>query len=382
MKKIFYLYFLVYYNFLFFYGSNMDIGDLEIKYLYCNYPITFIENIFLYFFGHSNFILRLPSLLLSIFSIFLYYQISKKYLKKELDIYFSVILFSLMPGFMIASLLFNKSIYLIFLTLIFIYSFLYYRFYSYIFLLLFTIADYSFISLYLGLIFYSIYKRDTKFLIYSIFLLMINANYFQYDINGKPSGHFLDIILVYFSIFSPFIFIYFIYSLIKVFKTPTLLWFISSWGLLFSILLSFRQRIKIDDFAPFVIVAVVFMVSIFMHEYRLRLQIFRPFYRKIGYFLLFSIILYDIFIFSSKYFLDKSIVNQFKYSSEIATKLKIYNINNISCKDKLFCKKLYFYGLTKGNKYYLYFDKNSKKVSISHNHKKFIDFYVSKLNKK
>ena len=382
MKKLFFLYLFIFYSFLIVYANYMDIGDLEVRYLSLNYPITFIEDIFLNFLGNSNLSLRAPSLILSIFSIFLYYQISKKYLKKEFDVYLSVILFSLMPGFIIASLLFNKSIYLIFLTLIFIYSFLYYRFYSYIFLLLFTVTDYSFISLYLGLIFYSIYKKNTKFLIYSIFLMMINANYFQYDINGKPTGHFLDIILVYFSIFSPFIFIYFIYSLIKILKNPTLLWFISTSGLLFSFLLSFRQRIKIDDFAPFVIVAVVFMISIFMHEYRLRLRYFRPFYRKIGYFLLLSVVLFDILILSSKYYLDKNIVTQFNYSYKISQKLKQKNINYIECKDKLFCQKLYFYGLKKGDKYLLEFDKTQKKVSISHNHKKIDEFYVSKLNKK
>jgi len=382
MKKIFYIYFFIFYLFLIVYANYMDIGDLEISYLSLNYPITLIENSFLYFFGNSNLSLRMPSIILSVFSIFLYYQISKKYLKKEFDIYLSVILFSIMPGFIIATLLFNKSIYLIFITLMFLYSFLYYRFYSYIFLLLFTIADYSFISLYLGLIFYSIYKKDTKFLIYSIFLLMINANYFQYDIHGKPNGYFMDIILVYFSIFSPFIFIYFIYALFKTFKKPTLLWFISTWGLFFSILLSFRQRIKIDDFAPFIIISVVFMISVFMHEYRIRLNVFRPFYRKIAYLLLFSIILFDILILSSKYFLEKSIVTQFNYTYDIYTNLKRYNINNISCKDKLLCKKLYFYGLKKGNKHILAFDMKTKKVSISHNHKKFLNFYVSKLNKK
>jgi len=374
------IYFVVYYLFLFYYASNLHIGDLEVEYLSKNYPITYIENIFLYLFGKSDFTLRLPSLILSIVSIFLYYQISKKYLKKQTDIYFSLIIFSLMPGFIIASLLFNKSIYIIFLVLLFIYAFLYYRFYSYILLLIYTIADYSFISLYLGLVFYSIYKKDTKFLIYSLFLLMINANYFNYDIKGHPRGHFIDLLGIYFAIFSPFVFIYFIYSLFKTFKKPTLLWFISSWGLLFSIILSFRQRIKIDDYAPFVIVAVVFMVSTFFSDYRVRLKIFRKAYRVLFSFLFLSLVLFDIVLFSLK-FLDLKIINQFKYSKEIAVYLKNKNINEIYCKNNKFCKKLYFYGLEKGDKFYIFFDKTSKKVSISHNHKKIYENYVSKLNK-
>ena len=217
----------------------MDIGSLEVEYLNKNYPISILENTILSIFGNDNLSLRLPSLILSIFSIFLYYKISQKYLKKANDVYLSTFIFSLMPGFIIASLLFNKSIYMIFLVLLFIYTFLYHRFYSYTLLLLYAILNYSFISLYMGLIFYSIYKKDTKFLIYSILLLAINANYFNYDIKGHPKGHFVDVVLVYFAIFSPFVFTYFIYSLIKVLKKPTLLWFISSWGLLFSFLFSF-----------------------------------------------------------------------------------------------------------------------------------------------
>ena len=382
MKKFFYIYFFVYYSFLFFYAIHLNIGDLEIEYLSKNYPITYIENIFFDLFGKSNLILRLPSIILSIFSIFLYYKISQKYLKKQKDIYFSTIIFSLMPGFIIASLLFNKSIYLILLVLIFIYSFIYYRFYSYIFLLIFTITDYSFISLYLGLIFYSIYKKDTKFLIYSIFLFMINANYFNYDIGGHPKGHFVDIFLIYSAIFSPFVFIYFLYSLIKIFKTPTLLWFISSWGLLFSLLLSFRQKIKIDDFAPFVIVAIVFMITIFLSDYRVRLKIFRPIYQKLFIFLFLTLILFDTFILTAPYFIDKKIITQFKYSYEIYKILKSNNVDYLHCNNKILCNKLYFYGLNKGNKYFLCFDKNSKKVSILHNNKLLYNFYVSKLNKK
>jgi len=380
MKKIFYLYFLFYYSFLLLYANYMDIGDLEINYLSKNYPITYIENIFLSL-GHTNLLLRLPSLILSIFSIFLYYKISQKYLKKEKDIYLSTIIFSLMPGFIIASLLFNKSIYLIFLVLFFIYSFLYYRFYAYVLLLVYSIVDYSFISLYLGLIFYSIYRKDSGFLVYSIVLLGINANYFNYKIDGYPQGHFLDVISIYFVIFSPLVFIYFLYALVKIYKKPTLLWFISSWGLLFSILLSFRQKIKIDDFAPFVIVAVVFMIEVFFKDYRVRLKIFRFRFRLLFIFLFLSLLFFDLLLLSSVYILDHKIVTQFCYSRQISTKLEKLNINKIYCNDKKLCKKLYFYGIKKGKIYYLHWNKHTKKVSISHNNRKIYNFYVSKLNK-
>ena len=383
MKKYLFLFYLIfYYSFLFIYSNYLNIGNLEIYYLSQNYPITYIEKIFLETFGNNNFILRLPSLILSIISIYLYYNISKKYLKKDTDVYLSVIIFSLIPGFIISSLLFNKSIYLIFLVLLFLYTFIYYRLYSYIFLLLYSITDYSFISLYFGLIFYSIYNKSPKLLIYSIILFAINANYFNYSIDGHPTGHFIDIILIYFAIFSPLVFIYFLYSLIRVIKYPTILWFISSWGLVFSFLLSFRQKIKIDDYAPFVIVSVIFMVSIFLNGYRVRLKAFRPTYRLLFVSLLSSLILFDVFILYSPFIIHKKIVEQFRYSYDISVYLKNHNIDDIQCNNKVFCNKLYFYGIQKGKEYYIYWDKKNKKVSISHNNKKILDFYVSKLNKK
>jgi hypothetical protein len=210
---------------------------------------------------------------------------------------------------------------------------------------------------------------------------MINANYFNYDIGGHPKGHLIDILGVYFAIFSPFVFIYFIYVLIKSFKKPSLLWFISTWGLLFSILLSFRQKIKIDDFAPYVIVAIVFMVAVFFSDYRVRLKIFRTSYKFMFSLLFGSLILFDVFILSSK-LLNIKIINQFKFSKEVSLFLKSKNIDEINCNSKNFCRKLYFYGIHKGDKYFLNFDKNRQKVSISHNQKEIFNFYVSKLNKK
>ena len=382
MKKFFYLYFIIYYVFIIIYANYLNIGDFEVNYLYQNYPLSLFENKILSIFGYTNLSLRLPSIILSIFSIFLYYKISQKYLKQEKDVYLSTIIFSLLPGFIIATFLFNKSIYLIFMVLFFIYCFLYYRFFSYILLLVYTILNYSFMFLYLALIFYSIYKKDTRFLIYSIILFAINANYFNYDIQGHPKGHFIDIILVYSAIFSPFVFFYFIHSLIRISKKPTLLWFISTSALLFSILLSFRQKIKIDDFAPFVIVSVIFMVAVFLNGYRVRLKIFRPSYRNLFIFLFSTLILFDFILLTTPYFFNNKIFTQFRYSKNIATILKNKNINYIRCNDTTLCKKLYFYGLKKGDKYFVYFDKNSKKVSILHNNKKIYNFYVSKLNKK
>ena len=375
------LYFFIYFLFFGFYISNLHIGDFETKYLFTSFAISKVESFSTMLFGNNDFAFRFPSLFLSFLSLILYYKISDKFLKPK-DLFLSVVIFSLIPGFIIASILVNKSIYLIFMVLLFLYLFLYYRFLSYIVLIIYSLIDYSFIYLYLGLIFYSVYKKDSKFLILNLILFMVNANYFNFKIGGHPRGYFIDLFIVYFSIFSPFVFIYFIYSLMKKIKTPNIIWFISVSSLFLSLLLSFRQRIKIDDFAPFIIPSIVFMIAVFLNDYRIRLKIFRKPYKVLFSFLFLSLITFDILILSSKYFLNKKIVNQFKYSYEIATYLKFKNIDEIMCDNYKLCKKLYFYGLKKGNNYYLFFDKKAKKVSISHNHQKILSFYVSKINKK
>ena len=381
-NKIVILYFIFYYSFLLFYSNYLNIADFEILTLQNDSLFSVFQNYIFNLFGKSNITLRVPSIILSIFSLFFYYKISEKYLKKRGDIYFAIIIFSLIPGFLFASILFNKAIYIIFFTLLFLYTFLYYRFISYILLLFYTLIDDSFISLYLGILFFSIYKKDFKFIIYSLLLLMINANYFNYKIGGHPQGYFVDVLLIYFSIFSPFIFFYFIYSLLKLAKTPNLLWFISIWGLIFSILLSFRQRILIENFAPFVIISIIFMIKIFLKEYRIRLKIFRQPYKILFIFLLCNLLFFDMLVLSSKLFFNKKIVSQFNYSKQIADRLKLNSIDKIQCNNKIFCEKLYFYGIKKGKRFFVYYDKNRQKVSISHNQKEIFQFYVSNLNKK
>ncbi|NPA55861.1 MAG: hypothetical protein GXO40_05810 [Epsilonproteobacteria bacterium] len=373
LRYRFWGYFVAYYLVLLYYAYYMDVGTVEIKYL--------LEHRLLFLFEtslsvYNNLLFRLPSLVLSALSLLLYYQIAKKYLSSK-DAALAIVIFSLMPGFIIASLLCNKSIYLIFLVILFIWSFLYYRFAAYVLLLLYTVVNYSFIFLYLSLFFYAVYKKDARFMAYSIILFAINANYFNYDIAGHPRGYFVELLLVYLAIFSPFVFIYFLYSLIKT-QQKSLLWFISFVSLGLSILLSFRQQIKIDDFAPFVIVYVVFMVRVFLYNYRIRLKIFRSSYRMLFGFLLGSLLVFDMFILSSPYVLHENIVTQFRYTNRIYKYLKTHNIDSVYCNDELFCKKLYFYGLKKGRKYYLLLDEKHKKVSIFHNQKKISQFFFSK----
>jgi hypothetical protein len=124
------------------------------------------------------------------------------------------------------------------------------------------------------------------------------------------------------------------------------------------------------------------MIKVFLSDYRIRLKIFRKPFKILFVFLFLSLMFFDLCLLASKYFINKEIFYQFNYSQKIVQFLKEKNINYIYCNNQTFCKKLYFYGLSKGMIYYINFDEKSKKVSILHNKTKLYDKSVSKLYKK
>jgi len=373
------VFFIIYYLFLFYYGVNfLSFSIVEQSSIEKFWLLKYVLKISFHFFGKNDFALRLPELVVSIFSVIVFYLIARKSLSKN-DSEFATIIFALIPGFIVSSLIVNKSIYLIFLTLLFVYFFE--SFFSYVLLISFVFLDYSFIVLYLGLIFYSIYKKKNFLLILALILLALNANYFNYTIGGKPKGYFLDVFGVYILIFSPFVFVYFLYSLYKgFFYKKDLIFFIASTAFYTSILFSFRQKIKIDDYAPFVLPYVLNMVRIFLNSYRVRLPIFRKGYKLLFVFLFFSLAIFDVLLFLNKYTPARKLSESFYFIKPLSHYLLKKHINWIYCNNKFLCKSLAFYGIKTGNKYKLLYLKSLSEVSIFYKNKLILKKDVSKLN--
>jgi hypothetical protein len=376
------IFFVFYYLFLFWYGINfLSFSLVEVESINKFWPLRYIFELSIFLFGKTDIALRLPSLLFSVLSVILFYSISKFYFKKQSDLFFATIIFSLIPGFIISSLIVNKSIYLIFLTLLFIYLKKNGEKFSYLLLFLLAFVDYSFIALYLGLIFYSIFKRYNKLLIYSLFLLALNANYFNYTIDGKPKGYFLDVIGTYILIFSPLVFLYFIYSIYKgFFQKKDIIFYVAVTAFLSSILFSFRQRIKIDDYAPFVLPYVIYMVKIYLNSYRIRLPKLRNGYKLLFAILFSSLIIFDSMLFLNKYTPARELSESFYFIKPLAKLLTDKKINNITCNNENLCFALNFYGIKRGKEYKIYYSKRKKRVSIFHKNKLVLKVSVSKLN--
>jgi len=368
---------IIFYAFLSFYAVNfLSFSFVEVESIE-NFPyLKDILNLSFSLFGKNDFALRFPSLFIGFLSVVLFYHIAKLKIKKEL---LATYIFMLIPGMIIASLIVNKAVYLIFLTLLFVYTYERFRIVSYFLLIAYIFVDQSLISLYLSLVFYSIYKKDGKLLLFSLILLALNANYFEYKIGGKPRGFFLDIFGVYFLIFSPFVFIYFLYSLYKnSFFQKDLIYFITSTAFLMSIILSFRQRIKIDDYAPYILIFVINMFNMFFKSYKIRLSIFRTPYKILFIVLFSSLILFDGLIFFNKYTPLKDLTYSFAFPKKLAFYLKEKKITNIYCNNQKLCEILNFYGIKSGNEYKIILHR--KRVSIFHKKSQISVLDVSKIN--
>ncbi len=343
-------------------------------------------------FGQNDYALRLPFILFHVLSILLAYKISKFFLPRLQDRMLSVITFMLLPGVVGSALLVNAAGMVIFFTLLFIWLFLNGYKPAYLALLpLLLFVDNSFMVLYLGVFAYAVYKKEWWFAGYSGLLFLVALGVYGFPMHGKPKGYIIDTLISYSLIFSPLIFLYFFYTLYRILmkEEKNIVWFISFIALIFSILISYRQRILIDDFAPYVVVSVPLMVKMFMASYRVRLPENRRGHKAL-FILVFAILLVNfIATYTYKYFYlflekpSKHFAYKYNIAKELAEKLKQLNVHEVTV-DKKMQLRLKFYGINRGNTYILTDkpqDSSAKKVTISYIKKPVKSYYVSKVNK-
>jgi len=345
-------------------------------------------------FGQNDFALRIPMITLHLFSVILLYLISYKYLKYASDRFWMIFIFLLSPGVISSALIVNSAGLIIFGLLLFIY--LYERLskkYIYILLVFYSCINSGFVYLFISLIFYSYFKRDKIFLVWNLLFLAISIYLYGFNIHGLPKGHFLDSLGLYSAIFTPMLFIYIFYILYRRFLTKDMdmLWFISSVTFVLSLILSFRQKIEIEVFASYLIIALPLAAKTFSSSYRVRLKIFRKKYRYIFIFLIIFLLLNSFFLSLNKelYLLLENPKKNFAYNvhiaKELAIELKKKNINCIETGKKM-SLRLKFYGIRSCDKYKL--EKNVLNridgdiVTVSYNKRVVYRAIVTKINNK
>lgn len=348
--------------------------------------LSYITNTSIYIFGQNDIALRLPFIIFYTLSILLMYKLTSNYFKYKKDQFLSILIFMILPGVLSASLLVNSAIVVLFFTLLYI--FLYDRNKAHPIWLLFLLVfiDNSFAILFLALFFYSLKQKDKTTIYISLFLFALSMYIYGFETDGKPKGYFLDTFAIYATIFSPLVFIYFIYTIYRagIKNKRNFVWYISTTALIVSLLFSFRQRVYIEDFAPYVVISIPFMLKMFYHSYRIRLSIFRKKHYIGAIIVLFMLVINCILTIVNKplyLFLPnekKHFAYKYHFAKEIASKLKELGVTKVNVYDERLQLRLKYYGIEKSNEYYLsnINDGNRKKISVSYYDKELMQLYL------
>ncbi|UCM99661.1 hypothetical protein LCX93_09010 [Sulfurimonas sp. SWIR-19] len=306
-------------------------------------------------FGQNDFALRFVMILLHLLSAWLLYAISAKYLALERNRLWLVAVFVLLPGVVSAALVVSYAGLIIFGLFLYIYvSQKLNDYYVNMLLFLYALLDAGFVYLFVGLAIFYLFQKNKILFLYNLFLAGLSVYIYGLNISGVPSGHFLDTIGVYSAIFTPVIFIYIFYTLYRGYLNDEndKIWYIASTALLFSLLLSFRQRVELELFAPYLILALPLAAKTFAHSYRVRLTNFRKRYRAI-FVLAFVFLIFNtlIVMFNKELYLlldnpKKHFAYKMHIAKKLATKLKAMNISCVKTSQDM-QKRLKFYFIDK-----------------------------------
>ncbi|MBA1438732.1 MAG: hypothetical protein FAF05_07090 [Epsilonproteobacteria bacterium] len=352
--------------------QNLSIASSEIYILeeQRNF-LSFFYHFLFELFGRNDDSLRIPLLLLHLASVFLLYDLSKQYLTKARDRIWLLLLYVMLPGTLSAGIVLSHASFILFGLMLYLYLQTRVKeVYTYPLLLFFAVADGGFAYLFFGLLIFAFFQKNYRLLMVNILFLLLSAYLYRLQIYGAPSGHFLDTLAVYSAIFTPIVFVYLVYVLYRRYlaKKTDLLWYISTFTFIFTLLLSFRQRIAVEYFAPYLMIALPLGAQTFVHSYRVRLKQFRKGYKLIFVLSFIFLSLNTLVVVFNKYlylYLDepkKHFAYNMHVAKELAQQLQKKHIRCVST-DLDMQKRLHFYGIGKCSDVYL------QKLSKSSNEK-------------
>lgn len=339
---------------LFYEASTLSITAHEAYVLYeSNAFIHYLTQFSLDLFGQNDYALRLPMITFHLLSVLLLYRVSKAYVKRDSDRLWLVFVYILLPGVISSALLVDNASIIIFSLFLLLY--LYQRESPLIpFVLIALLAiDGAYVFLYFAIFVYAFNRGNLFYMALSSLLLVIAYYFYGFDTMGKPSGHFLDTLGLYATIFSPVVFLFLVYVLYRkmITKEYDITLYIGGVVFVVSLLLSFRQSIHIEHFAPYLMLLLPLAAQTFFSSYRVRLRAFRGRYRvllTLGFAILalhFFLLLFNKGLYL---FLDDP-KDHFAYRThiikELAHELKKEGMDCVSVQNRLMQKRLAFYGV-------------------------------------
>lgn len=372
--------------------KGLSIGYNEARILYGE-PSILQRLLFASFhlFGQNDYALRIPMIGLHLISALLLYGISRHYLSRPADRLWVVLIYVLLPGVTSAALVVDNAGVMI--ALLFLFAFVYLNYGRYALgLIPFLIGiDPAFAYLFLAITLYGFYRKEYLYSGIGAAALLISLSWYGIRIGGLPESRFLDVLGVYTAIFSPIVFIYLFYVLYRrmIAKEWDMIWIIAMSAFLISLLLSFRQKVEVQMFAPFLLLALPLAAQTFLHTYRIRLREFRRRYRILFYSAFFILIANTLAVFFNHYFYRfmKQPTHHFSYSmhvvKELSNQLHHNEIHCVDAQNEKLQLRLRFYGITHCEEYRLERNKSSesKKVTISYINTPIYETYVTKVNK-
>lgn len=241
--------------------------------------------------------LRFFFLMAGLFSVVLFYIVANDTFNNKKDAVFATAIFAMLPGIIIGSALANIAMLVLLCVLFYLIARhrKWYIFEVVALAALFLLHDAS-ILFFIAIAIYGAVNKEKRTLIYgSISVILLIFLDRGIEIGGIPKGHFAEIFAIYASLFSPFVFLYFMYTIYRIWlrEDKSIIWYISSIALFLSLLLSIRQRIFITDFAPYIFIGIIFMMQIYYQSLRVRLPAFQVVYKR-GLFVSLSILILSV----------------------------------------------------------------------------------------
>lgn len=335
--------------------------------------------------------IRIPFLLLHLINLFLFYSLSRVILHDDVSVLTSFVIFLLLPGIVSSAVLATSTGLILAVYQTFLILYLKKRkIEASLMLPLLLLIDKSCVILYFALFTYALWRREIPLLVVTILLFGISISLYGIDMHGKPVNYFADTIALYAAIFSPLVFLYFFYAMYRILLKGdrNIIWHISFTVMILSLIISLRQRIPIEDFAPYVIVAIPMMVKLFYQSYRVRLPQFRKKYLYMAG-VVFSVLALNtlVLLFHKPLFLvlhdpQKHFAAPFYVPYWCATELKKRDIHEIGVDKRTMAYQFRYYGLPPSNVFLL--KKNPcdscEIVTIRYRNKTIAVCYVSKIN--
>ena len=335
--------------------------------------------------------IRLPFLFIHLVNLYLFYKLSSLLLKDETTVIISVLIYLFLPGIVSSAVLASTTGIILALYQLFLILWLKKRRIAAMALLpLFLFIDRSCVVLYFALALYALFRREKDFLAWSSLLFALALWKYGFSVHGKPKNYFADTIGLYAAIFSPLLFLYFFYAMYRILLKgeKSIIWYVSFSVMIASLLFSIRQRIPIQDFAPYVVVAVPLMVRLFFQTFRVRLPQFRKRYLYLAVTVLGVLALNTlVLLFHKPLFLlmkepEKHFAAPFYFPYWCAQALKREGIMGVDTKNVELSYQLRYYGVTSGGGLLLSERRcdRCEKVSIRYRNRELKSCYVSKIN--